>query len=70
MPKLDPRFTILTGYFWKAPPLEKLQGRLLARWKYRWFVLYARDSDEERELELIYYHNEETQQRGDRYIGK
>jgi hypothetical protein len=72
MPTLDPDFIVVSGYFWKSPPLEKMKGRFVARWKYRWFVLYDRGDNHNgrRELEFIYFANERTQKEGGIYLGK
>ncbi|XP_066925621.1 uncharacterized protein [Clytia hemisphaerica] len=70
MPKLNPYCIAHAGYLWKSPPLKKQH---VARWKYRYFVLYDTFTDVHkdggRELELIYYENDKAASRGEKYIG-
>lgn len=72
--KLDPHCIVKYGFLTKSPPLEKIKSKV-ARWHLRWFVLYDTkpradiDPAVEREVELYYYTNEDSQKLGEIPLG-
>lgn len=73
--KLDPHCIVKYGFLTKSPPLEKIKSKV-ARWHLRWFVLYDTkpradiDPAVEREVELYYYTNEDSQKLGEIPLGR
>lgn len=73
--RIDDTCIVKQGYLVKSPPLDLIRKRV-SRWHMRWFVLYDTkprcdvDPAVDREVELLYYRNNESQYIGDAPLGK